>query len=264
MCANLEFYNKVRAVPAEAKKPIAAGRLKGKTDINPMWRLKVLTEEFGMCGVGWKTTIDRTWIDIGANGEQTASVQISLYVKDPVTREWSDAIIGIGGAMYISNEKSGPFTDDECYKKAYTDAISVACKALGIGADVYYEKDSTKYDQRAPLAASAANKAPVTPAANPAVPSGVPFPEAEGFNAAAAQKKDPAELVKPKEDITKARDWAISYKVKEGPRAGMTLGDIYKMDKSAYKALKDNPPDIECAKAITIIDEWISSTKVAK
>ena len=29
---------------------------------------------------------------------------------------------------------------------ALTDAISVACKALGMGADVYWEKDTTKYN----------------------------------------------------------------------------------------------------------------------
>ena len=28
---------------------------------------------------------------------------------------------------------------------AYTDALSVSCKQLGIGADVYWEKDRTKY-----------------------------------------------------------------------------------------------------------------------
>ena len=35
--------------------------------------------------------------------------------------------------------------DDEAYKKAYTDAVSVACKALGFAADVYYRQDETKY-----------------------------------------------------------------------------------------------------------------------
>lgn len=34
---------------------------------------------------------------------------------------------------------------DECFKMALTDAISVAAKAIGIGADVYWEKDKTKY-----------------------------------------------------------------------------------------------------------------------
>jgi hypothetical protein len=49
---NLEIYEKVRAVPQEAQKPISGGRLSGKTDINPMWRIKVLTETFGVCGFG--------------------------------------------------------------------------------------------------------------------------------------------------------------------------------------------------------------------
>ena len=94
---NLDIYNQCREVPQNACKTIQDGKLKGKTDINPMWRIKMLTEIFGICGIGWKTTIERTWLDIGANGEQTAHVQISLYVKSPDTNEWSDAIAGIGG-----------------------------------------------------------------------------------------------------------------------------------------------------------------------
>lgn len=269
MCANMEIYNKVKTVPENAKKPIQAGRLKGKTDINPMWRIKMLTEIFGICGIGWKTTIDRTWLDIGANGEQIASVQISLYVRDPETKEWGDAIVGIGGAMFVANEKSGPFTDDECYKKAYTDAISVACKALGFAADVYYEKDSSKYDphpqtnsqQVPPVKQSPSpSKQPSAPA--PA-PSGVPFPEAEGFNAASSQKRDPAELVKPKEDVEKMRAWALAYKVEAGAYAGKTLGELRKADRAAFEALSARPTGIECAKAITIINEWIAEASGA-
>ena len=41
---NLKVYNAVRECPQEALKPISAGRLKGKSDINPMWRIKKLTE----------------------------------------------------------------------------------------------------------------------------------------------------------------------------------------------------------------------------
>ena len=45
---NMEIYNKYRAVPDTAQKTINAGRLKGMTDINPMWRLQCLTEAFGL------------------------------------------------------------------------------------------------------------------------------------------------------------------------------------------------------------------------
>lgn len=142
---NLELYNKVRKVPQEAQKEITAGRLKGKTDINPMWRIKTLTEQFGICGLGWYTELIRKELTEGADGEVVATVEINLYVK--VNNEWSKPIYGIGGAMFISNERNGRYNDDDAYKKAYTDAISVACKALGIGADVYYAKDATKYDE---------------------------------------------------------------------------------------------------------------------
>ena len=50
---NLELYTKVRELPKDAQRAITAGRLKGFTDINPMWRVKCLTEQFGPCGLGW-------------------------------------------------------------------------------------------------------------------------------------------------------------------------------------------------------------------
>lgn len=64
--------------------------------------------------------------------------------------EWSEAIQGVGGSSFVTNEKNGLYTSDECYKMALTDAISVACKSLGIGADVYWNKDSTKYNNIQP------------------------------------------------------------------------------------------------------------------
>ena len=50
---NMEIYNALRNPPETAKKKIGGGRLNGMTDINPMWRIKALTERFGPCGFGW-------------------------------------------------------------------------------------------------------------------------------------------------------------------------------------------------------------------
>lgn len=142
---NLDLYNKVRVVPEEAKKPISGGRLKGMTDINPMWRIKCLTEQFGPCGFGWYYVIKDKWIETSmAKDEITANVIIDLYYK--VDNEWSMPIEGIGGSMLVASERNGLYVNDECYKMALTDAISVACKALGIGADVYWGNDNTKYN----------------------------------------------------------------------------------------------------------------------
>lgn len=141
---NMELYNKFRAVPPAAKRVIGAGRLKDMTDINPMWRIKCLTEAFGPVGFGWyiEKTSERVYEE---NGENIVVVEINLYVK--IDDVWSKPIYGTGGSKILAKEKSGLYADDEAVKKAYTDAISVACKSLGIGADVYFEKDSTKYTQ---------------------------------------------------------------------------------------------------------------------
>ena len=143
----LELYEKIRKVPEEAKKTIGAGRLKGMTDINPMWRIKVLTEQFGMCGVGWYYEVTKQWIEDCGN-EKVACVNINLYVS--VNGEWSKPIFGTGGSKLSTVERSGVYVSDECYKMATTDAISVACKSLGMGADVYWDKDRTKYSAVAP------------------------------------------------------------------------------------------------------------------
>ena len=141
---NMDIYEKVREVPQTAQKTIQGGRLKGFTDINPMWRIKALTEQFGPCGVGWYIDIKDKWLESSANGEVTANVIIELYIK--TEGEWSKPIVGIGGSKFVSNEKNGPTVSDECFKMALTDAISVACKSLGFGADIYWSEGRTKYD----------------------------------------------------------------------------------------------------------------------
>ena len=142
---NLDIYKKTREVPKKAQKSITGGRLKGMTDINPMWRIKTLTELFGPCGIGWRYEITEKRLEKGANDEIAAFLDINLYIK--VDGEWSEAIQGTGGSTFVAKEKNGLYTSDECFKMALTDAISVACKSLGFGADVYWQKDKTKYTE---------------------------------------------------------------------------------------------------------------------
>lgn len=140
---NMQIYNAGRVVPKEAQKPIQAGRLKGMTDINPVWRIARLTELFGPCGIGWKYVITRHEMVPGANDEISCFVDIDLFYK--CEGEWSEAVPGTGGSSYVAKERNGLYTSDECYKMALTDALSVACKALGIGADVYWAAGRSKY-----------------------------------------------------------------------------------------------------------------------
>jgi DNA-directed RNA polymerase subunit RPC12/RpoP len=139
MAENLRFYEAGRNVPQEAQKQFNNGRFSG-TDINPMWRIKKLTELFGPAGLGW-------YYEVISERSETvgdtvmAIVDLNLYIKDPDSGEWSRPIFGTGGNVLLAKGRAS----DEGYKMALTDALSVACKALGIGADIYYSKDKTKY-----------------------------------------------------------------------------------------------------------------------
>lgn len=140
---NTDVWVALSMTPKEAQKTIKGGRLNGFTDINPMWRFKVLTETFGACGIGWKYEIVRLWLEQGAENDVKAMCHINLYIK--TGDEWSAPIPGLGGSSFVSAERGGLYTSDECYKMALTDAIGTACKALGMSADIFYSQDRSKY-----------------------------------------------------------------------------------------------------------------------
>lgn len=146
---NLEVWDKVSRPPVEALKEIKGGRLSGMTDINPQWRLKAMTEVFGQCGIGWYYEIEKFWTEQGGLGEVMAFVHLKLYTC--TKGEWSKPISGIGGSAIVANEKGGLRANDEGFKMATTDALSVAMKQLGVGADIYMGRwDGSKYKDAPP------------------------------------------------------------------------------------------------------------------
>lgn len=150
---NLDIWQKVARPPETALKKIVGGRLGGMTDINPQWRLKAMTEVFGPCGLGWKWNIERLWTEPGASGEVMAFalVNVSVWQEAASTANdngnyWSEPIPGIGGSALIAKESAGLRANDEGFKMAVTDALSVAFKCLGVASDIYERKwDGTKY-----------------------------------------------------------------------------------------------------------------------
>lgn len=141
---NLELYNKYKDVPSNALKAFNNGSFKG-TDINTMWRIRCLTEEFGPCGIGWYFDIIKQWTEDGADNEVMCFAEIKLYYQS--NGEWSKGISATGGSKLIQYFSSKDYvkTNDEGYKMAITDALGVSCKYLGIGASVYWSNDKTKY-----------------------------------------------------------------------------------------------------------------------
>ena len=146
--SNMMIYEAFSTTPPQAQKEIKGGRLKGFTDINPMWRIQALTEQFGPCGIGWYYEVINRWTEPGAAGVVAAFVEVHLFYKHD--NEWSKPVYGIGGNTFVAKESGGMHTSDECFKMALTDALSVAFKALGGSADIYFSKgqDRTKYNYR--------------------------------------------------------------------------------------------------------------------
>lgn len=143
---NLEIYEKYKTVPKDALKDFNNGKFKG-TDINTMWRIKCLTEQFGVVGFGWTIKVLRTWTENVANNEILAFAEIEMRIK--MNGEWSEPFTATGGNKMVKNVRQGEYLDnsDEAFKMAITDAFGVACKYLGIGADVYWANDKTKYTE---------------------------------------------------------------------------------------------------------------------
>ena len=150
---NIALYDQLRDVPKEAQKNFNNGRFSG-TDINPMWRIKRLTEIFGPCGFGWYYEVVNRSIEKSTDNITLCTfIGVNLFVKRD--GEWSKPIYGEGGNTFCTTNKYEKIiTTDEAYKMALTDAVGNAAKQLGLGDDVWWENDkvhSTKYDQQQEL-----------------------------------------------------------------------------------------------------------------
>lgn len=141
----IDIYESLARPPKDALREIQAGKLKGKTDINPQWRYKAMTKKFGLVGIGWKYEVQKLWTEAGAGNEKLAFAQVAVFVKDGDA--WSEPIVGIGGSKLVQFEKGAAVSNDEGYKMAVTDAFSTALKMLGVAADIYAGRwDGTKYN----------------------------------------------------------------------------------------------------------------------
>lgn len=143
-----EKFSIMARPPQEALNTIQFGRLKGKSDINPQWRIEALTEVFGLCGVGWYfEVLGSTFVDVPATEEKMVYVTVAIYVKED-TGEWSKPVIGVGGDFVIIRDKNGVHGNDEAMQMAVTDGLGKAAKCVGIASDIYRGKYDSKYGWR--------------------------------------------------------------------------------------------------------------------
>jgi hypothetical protein len=141
MTENTALWDKLgKTDPAHTKGFTRGGGFKG-TAIKPMWSYRRMTEEFGPIGQGWGVNSPSFQVVPGTDGETLVFCTVSIWYEKPEQTSW-----GVGGDKVIAKFSSGHKSDDEAFKKAFTDAITNALKMIGMGADVHMGMfDDSKY-----------------------------------------------------------------------------------------------------------------------
>lgn len=128
----MRYWNKLANVPREHLKGFTKGGGFRGTDIKPQWRLQVMTETFGPCGIGWTMTKPEFTME-----GDTCHCTVGIMVKE--NGEWSQVVWGVGGTTTGRS-------NDELFKMSYTDALGNAMVKLGVASDIYMGYfDGSKY-----------------------------------------------------------------------------------------------------------------------
>jgi len=151
--SNSEIWDKLsKTDPSQTKGFSRSGGFKG-TAIKPMWVWKRLTELFGPVGKGWGMDKPTFQIVPGENKEVLVYCTVMGWYLDENKK---CDVFGVGGDKVVTHIKANPQynkperwdSDDEAFKKAYTDALMNAFKFVGVGADVHMGLfDDNKYVQ---------------------------------------------------------------------------------------------------------------------
>lgn len=154
--SNTRLWDKLgKTDPSNTKSFKRAGGFSG-TAIKPMWSFKRMTEEFGPCGIGWGVNEPTFQVVPGENKEILVYCTVSVWYaeSDDGLNSIHTPIFGVGGDKVVTYIKANEQynrperweSDDEAFKKAYTDAIGNALKLIGVGADVHMGMfDDSKY-----------------------------------------------------------------------------------------------------------------------
>lgn len=132
-----------RTDPKHTKGFTRGGGFKG-TAIKPMWSYRMMTEQFGPCGIGWGVGEPSFQVVPGTDGEVLVYCTASIWYVDGETL--AKTVYGVGGDKVVNKFSTGLKSDDEAFKKAFTDAVTNALKLIGVGADVHMGLfDDSKY-----------------------------------------------------------------------------------------------------------------------
>tara|TARA_R100000231_G_scaffold2492_7_gene4502 strand:+ start:6333 stop:6791 length:459 start_codon:yes stop_codon:yes gene_type:complete len=132
---NKRYWDQLKTTDPRFTKKINKG-FGELTTIDPMYQIMKMTEVFGPCGIGWGWDCKYTYTDSMVFAEVTIWLDCKSQNYGPVSSVQS---------LHKSNGK----LDDECTKKAMTDALTKALSHVGVSADVFLGMhDNSKYVEK--------------------------------------------------------------------------------------------------------------------
>jgi len=130
--ANTDLWDRLgKTDPKHTKGFKRAGGFSG-TAIKPIYSYRRMTEEYGPCGIGWGVGEPSFQTVPAPEGEVLVYCTVSIWHGDR-----ANIVFGVGGDKAVIKQSSGLRSDDEAFKKAFTDAVTNALKLIGVAADVH-------------------------------------------------------------------------------------------------------------------------------
>lgn len=132
---NKRYWDQLKTTDPRFTKKINKG-FGDLTTIDPMYQIMKMTEVFGPCGIGWGWSANYTYT------EANVFAEVSIWVETPIQ------IYGPVSSVQSLHKTNGKL-DDECTKKAMTDALTKALSHVGVSADVFLGMhDNVKYIEK--------------------------------------------------------------------------------------------------------------------
>lgn len=143
--SNKEFWDRVKKTDPSRVKTITGKQYKGNSP-QPYYLVERMTEEFGMCGIGWGVSIINERMERLSDTDVLHVAVVELwYMKGD--KRGSIEQVGQTKAAYMSS-KGALIVDEDAPKKSVTDAMTKCMSYLGFSGDIFSGHwDDSKYVQ---------------------------------------------------------------------------------------------------------------------
>lgn len=143
--SNREFWDRVKKTDPSRVKPITGKQYKGNSP-QPYYLVERMTEEFGMCGIGWGIEILSERMERLTDTDILHVAVIQLWYVHGGKRGTIQQV-GQTKAAYQTS-KGSIMIDEDAPKKSVTDAMTKCMSYLGFSGDIFSGHwDDNKYVQ---------------------------------------------------------------------------------------------------------------------